>query len=237
MNAELNASIFSKRTKTQLTNSKLKEEAKKKETPGLPNIDSVVEDLTQKLSVQENVADLVMVTMAYLPDQLPPKFQSSYKPISAAGTQNQIKMLARMLAIQLNEAGLLQYNDNSASKMIITIDDLDNEDDMDNEENELGSEVKSIVKTEKIDMLERSDGEIKYMSKLQRGNSVINVGSKPRPDLETFISKKSNIKTFKLNDVTKNASNEFNSQTVEELLKKTFNRILNSEGEKINLFL
>lgn len=168
--------------------------------------------------------------MAYLPDQMPAKFQSSYKPISAAGTTNQIKNLARMLAIQLNEAGLINFNDNSASKMIITIDDLDNDDDLENEENEFNTDARISIKAEKMDILERAESiENKTMTKLQRGSSV-HTPSKPRPDLETLMSKKSNIKTFKLSEVTANASTEFNLQTVEELLKKTYNRVLNSEG-------
>ena len=228
MNSETISSSNQKRTKIPAPNVKPKEETlKKKEASGLPSLDSIVEDLMQKLNVQENVADLVMVSMAYLPDQMPSKFQSTYKPISAAGTSNQIRTLARMLAFQLNEAGLLSFSESSASKMMISLDDLDNDEDIENEDGEFENKIS------KNEILDRSDSliEIKNMTKLQRGNSVINSANKARPGIESLMSKKSNIKTFKLSDITNNSASEFNTKTLEELLKKTYNRILNSEGK------
>jgi len=41
-----------------------------------------------------------------LPDVMPAHFQSTYTPIAAAGTQLQIKHMARLLATQLVAAGL-----------------------------------------------------------------------------------------------------------------------------------
>ena len=41
-----------------------------------------------------------------LPDTMPPQFSATYTPIAAAGTQAQIKHLARLLATQLTAAGL-----------------------------------------------------------------------------------------------------------------------------------
>ena len=41
-----------------------------------------------------------------LPDTSPAHFQSTYTPIAAAGTQAQIKHLARLLATQLTAVGL-----------------------------------------------------------------------------------------------------------------------------------
>jgi len=41
-----------------------------------------------------------------LPDTLPAQFQAIYTPIAAAGTQLQIKHMARLLATQLVAAGL-----------------------------------------------------------------------------------------------------------------------------------
>jgi symplekin len=40
-----------------------------------------------------------------LPDTMPAQFQSTYTPIAAAGTQIQIKHMARLLAAQLVAAG------------------------------------------------------------------------------------------------------------------------------------
>jgi len=41
-----------------------------------------------------------------LPDTMPAQFQATYTPIAAAGTQLQIKHMARLLATQLVAAGL-----------------------------------------------------------------------------------------------------------------------------------
>ena len=41
-----------------------------------------------------------------LPDTMPAQFQATYTPIAAAGTQAQIKHLARLLATQLTAGGL-----------------------------------------------------------------------------------------------------------------------------------
>lgn len=88
------ASKRSKSTIQQQQSTKLKEEEtkkKKEEAPAaasassLPSFESVVEELTPKLTVLENVVDLVMVSMAYLPDQMPAAFVNGYRPISAAG--------------------------------------------------------------------------------------------------------------------------------------------------------
>jgi symplekin len=40
-----------------------------------------------------------------LPDAMPAQFQATYTPIAAAGTQIQIKHMARLLAAQLVAAG------------------------------------------------------------------------------------------------------------------------------------
>lgn len=41
-----------------------------------------------------------------LPDNMPPQFSATYTPIAAAGTDAQIKHLARLLATQLTASGL-----------------------------------------------------------------------------------------------------------------------------------
>lgn len=67
-------------------------------------IDITAEDLVTKLN-STNVADLVLVSMLSLPDIMPAHFQSTYTPIAAAGTEPQIRHLARLLATQLTIAG------------------------------------------------------------------------------------------------------------------------------------
>lgn len=43
---------------------------------------------------------------AQLPDTMPSLFSATYTPIAKAGTQSQIKHVARLLATQLNALGL-----------------------------------------------------------------------------------------------------------------------------------
>ena len=168
--------------------------------------------------------------MAFLPDQIPARFLNTFKPISAAGTTNQIKSLAKMLTLQLNEAGLLKYNETISSKLIITIDDLDNECDLDNEENEFSSET--MIKTEKLEP-KLEPIEMKPISKLQRNvsnSSMVSTPTKPVQSLESLYAKKSTSKNFKLSQVTASKAGEFCGKNLDDLLNKTYNRILNSEG-------
>uniref|UniRef100_A0A914WJ65 Symplekin/Pta1 N-terminal domain-containing protein n=1 Tax=Plectus sambesii TaxID=2011161 RepID=A0A914WJ65_9BILA len=68
-------------------------------------IDITGQYLYDKLTAK-NVADLVLVSMAMLPDEMPPNFQSSYTPIAAAGTEAQIRHLSRMMATQFTAQGV-----------------------------------------------------------------------------------------------------------------------------------
>uniref|UniRef100_A0A915PBS0 Symplekin n=1 Tax=Setaria digitata TaxID=48799 RepID=A0A915PBS0_9BILA len=52
------------------------------------------------------VANLVLMSIAKLPDEMPAAFQSLYTPISAAGTESQIRHLSRMIATQLTNLEL-----------------------------------------------------------------------------------------------------------------------------------
>lgn len=68
-------------------------------------IDITAEFLTPLLS-PENVANLVLISMVYLPDAMPASFQATYTPVESAGTEAQIKHLARLMATQMTSAGL-----------------------------------------------------------------------------------------------------------------------------------
>ncbi|KAJ3592170.1 hypothetical protein NHX12_007298 [Muraenolepis orangiensis] len=54
----------------------------------------------------ENVANLVLISMVYLPDVMPASFQATYTPVESAGTEAQIKHLARLMATQMTAAGI-----------------------------------------------------------------------------------------------------------------------------------
>ena len=44
--------------------------------------------------------------MVYLPDVMPASFQATYTPVESAGTDAQIKHLARLMATQMTAAGI-----------------------------------------------------------------------------------------------------------------------------------
>lgn len=44
--------------------------------------------------------------MVYLPEAMPASFQAIYTPVESAGTEAQIKHLARLMATQMTAAGL-----------------------------------------------------------------------------------------------------------------------------------
>ncbi|XP_018431489.1 PREDICTED: symplekin-like, partial [Nanorana parkeri] len=58
------------------------------------------------LLTPESVANLVLISMVYLPDTMPASFQSTYTPVESAGTDAQIKHLARLMASQMTAAGI-----------------------------------------------------------------------------------------------------------------------------------
>ncbi|XP_062844491.1 symplekin [Trichomycterus rosablanca] len=58
------------------------------------------------LLTPDNVANLVLISMVYLPDVMPASFQATYTPVESAGTDSQIKHLARLMATQMTSAGL-----------------------------------------------------------------------------------------------------------------------------------
>lgn len=69
------------------------------------SIDLTAEFL-RPLLTPENVANLVLISMVYLPDVMPASFQSTYTPVESAGTDAQIKHLARLMATQMTAAGI-----------------------------------------------------------------------------------------------------------------------------------
>ncbi|KAL0994032.1 hypothetical protein UPYG_G00116950 [Umbra pygmaea] len=63
-------------------------------------------DFLRPLLSPENVANLVLISMVYLPDVMPASFQATYTPVESAGTDAQIKHLARLMATQMTSAGI-----------------------------------------------------------------------------------------------------------------------------------
>ncbi|XP_014167082.2 symplekin, partial [Geospiza fortis] len=65
-----------------------------------------VSPVSPVLLTPENVANLVLISMVYLPEAMPASFQATYTPVESAGTEAQIKHLARLMATQMTAAGL-----------------------------------------------------------------------------------------------------------------------------------
>ncbi|XP_037095564.1 symplekin [Syngnathus acus] len=63
-------------------------------------------DFLRPLLNAENVANMVLISMVYLPDTMPASFQATYTPVESAGTDAQIKHLARLMATQMTAAGI-----------------------------------------------------------------------------------------------------------------------------------
>ncbi|XP_023330368.1 symplekin [Eurytemora carolleeae] len=68
-------------------------------------------DITEKfvferLKEPSFAAELVMLSMQFLPREIPPHFNNTYTPIAAAGTETQVRHVSRLLAAQLTNVGL-----------------------------------------------------------------------------------------------------------------------------------
>ncbi|XP_038623236.1 symplekin [Tachyglossus aculeatus] len=66
----------------------------------------ITAEFLQPLLTPDNVANLVLISMVYLPEAMPASFQATYTPVESAGTDAQIKHLARLMATQMTAAGL-----------------------------------------------------------------------------------------------------------------------------------
>ena len=66
----------------------------------------ITAEFLQPLLTPDNVADLVLISMAYLPETMPASFQAIYTPVKSAGTEAQIKHLAQLMATQMTAVGL-----------------------------------------------------------------------------------------------------------------------------------
>ena len=67
-------------------------------------IDDFHKEIVQRLTPVK-CAELVFVSMRDLPDNMPSNFRETFTPIAAAGTEQQIDHLARLMAIQITAAG------------------------------------------------------------------------------------------------------------------------------------
>ncbi|KAK3508762.1 hypothetical protein QTP70_004239 [Hemibagrus guttatus] len=75
-------------------------------TTGTQSAIDLTAEFLLPLLTPENVANLVLISMVYLPDNMPASFQATYTPVESAGTDSQIKHLARLMATQMTSSGL-----------------------------------------------------------------------------------------------------------------------------------
>ncbi|KAF6738710.1 Symplekin [Oryzias melastigma] len=88
-------------------------------------------EFLRPLLTPENVANLVLISMVYLPDVMPASFQATYTPVESAGTDAQIKHLARLMATQMTAAGIGPGLEQSKAKEDEALKEEQNKEDSD----------------------------------------------------------------------------------------------------------
>ncbi|KAM9590922.1 LOW QUALITY PROTEIN: symplekin-like [Morphnus guianensis] len=72
----------------------------------VPSDTDITAEFLQPLLAPENIANLALISMAYLPKAMPMSFQATYTPVESAGTEAQIKHLSWLMATQMTAVGL-----------------------------------------------------------------------------------------------------------------------------------
>ncbi|XP_053296614.1 symplekin [Pleuronectes platessa] len=185
-------------------------------------IDVTAEFLRPLLNPQ-NVANLVLISMVYLPDVMPASFQATYTPVESAGTDAQIKHLARMMATQMTSAGIGPGLEKSKAR----------EDDACKEEaNEEDSVSKDLIIKRKVakkgQAISVVGGYSENVPTVEIPTPAI-VKRLPEPIVPTAQTKMTGAtgrkKVFRLSDVVQTLSDA----QIETLTSKAIKRILHSE--------
>ncbi|XP_018645935.1 LOW QUALITY PROTEIN: symplekin, putative [Schistosoma mansoni] len=155
--------------------SKVNSSDSKGQTFVIPEIDLITTQVVPKLTTA-NVADLVLLSMVTLPDQMPASFHSTYTPIAAAGTSAQIHHLARMLAVQLTvwagEGGQYEVLDriNQLELLLIPVDDDNNVSNQMSRKRTLKSESRTSI--ERSGDIQKESGKSKKRRMLLKGDQI-----------------------------------------------------------------
>nr|XP_057938563.1 symplekin [Doryrhamphus excisus] len=178
-------------------------------------------DFLRPLLNSENVANLVLISMVYLPDIMPASFQATYTPVESAGTDAQIKHLARLMATQMTAAGIgpgleqCKARESDAGK---------------GDTNEDGSGTKDMLIKRKVPVIVGQAISVvgDYTDKEKASNPTA-VKRLPEPILPSAQTKLAGPtgrkKVFRLSDVIQPLSDT----QIEQLTSKTIKRILHSE--------
>ncbi|TNN03648.1 hypothetical protein fugu_000677 [Takifugu bimaculatus] len=169
----------------------------------------------------ENVANLVLISMVYLPDVMPASFQATYTPVESAGTDAQIKHLARLMATQITAAGMgpgleqCKARENDAGR-----DDVDDES---------GSKDHLIKRKIPTVMMGQAISVVGGYTEKAEETAPAAVKRLPEPILPTTQTKLAGTsgrkKVFRLSDVIQPLS----ESQIEALTSKAIKRILHSE--------
>ncbi|XP_051937942.1 symplekin isoform X2 [Hippocampus zosterae] len=176
-------------------------------------------DFLRPLLNADNVANLVLISMVYLPDTMPASFQATYTPVESAGTDAQIKHLARLMATQMTAAGIgpgleeCKARENEVGKEGANEDDAGSGD--------------SLIKR-KV-MVGQAISVVGGYSEKEKAPSLAAVKRLPEPILPSAQTKLAGLtgrkKVFRLADVIQPLS----ETQIERLTSKTVKRILHSE--------
>ncbi|XP_049841327.1 symplekin-like [Schistocerca gregaria] len=155
----------------------------------------ILERLTPEVATQ-----LVIQNMMKLPDAVPPSFCAEYKPIPNAGSPVQIKMLCRMLAQLLCDAGM-DPNGGHSKQPKMEIDD-----------GPLEKDVKPSLTSVMTEMMDKEKETQQAKASQQSGTVTVKVP-------------KQRVRTLKLSEITKPLTTE----TRGNMMRAAVKRILKAE--------
>uniref|UniRef100_A0A1A7XW59 Symplekin n=1 Tax=Iconisemion striatum TaxID=60296 RepID=A0A1A7XW59_9TELE len=167
----------------------------------------------------ENVANLVLISMVYLPDVMPASFQATYTPVESAGTDAQIKHLARLMATQMTAAGIGPGLEQCKSRE----DDegIDEQEDFDSKDHPVKRKGLAVMVGQAISVVGSYTGK-----PLIEAPAVKKLPEPILPSTQTKTSGASGRKkVFRLSDVVQ----PFSDSQIEVLTSKAVKRILHSE--------
>ncbi|XP_071777759.2 symplekin [Centroberyx gerrardi] len=184
-------------------------------------IDLTAEFLHPLLS-PENVANLVLISMVYLPDVMPASFQATYTPVESAGTDAQIKHLARLMATQMTAAGIGPGLEQCRAREEDAGKEEGNDDDSVAKDLLIKRKVPAVMLGQAISVVGG------YAEKVQAAEAPL-VKRLPEPILPSAPTKMAGAsgrkKVFRLSDVVQPLSDT----QIEKLTSLSVKRILHSE--------
>ncbi|XP_040005154.1 symplekin [Xiphias gladius] len=185
-------------------------------------IDLTAEFLHPLLS-PENVANLVLISMVYLPDVMPASFQATYTPVESAGTDAQIKHLARLMATQMTAAGIGPGLEQCKAREDDAGKEEDNEEDFGAKDLLIKRKVPAMMVGQAISVVGG------YAEKVPTTEAPTAVKRLPEPILPTAQTKMTGAsgrkKVFRLSDVVQ----PLPDTQIEKLTSRAVKRILLSE--------